>query len=232
MKKIVLIIFLNVFFGNISFADENIFAQYLKEDNFKIKNNKEFIVRDDFVLATLDKNLKIKKQPQIYIKDEFVENTIAKDPKIKAKIENNKNRKVRYDCMRTSVMEISPKEYYTTKSNLQEGEYIDFVLANDFKYKNKTYPKGAPIKARVENINQNGIYGLPSELVLGNFVLANNLKLDAELSARGANRSIWIYPVARTFSVLLYNSGIIFMPIRGGHVRLKPEKTYEVEVYY
>ncbi len=195
-------ILLNFIITNLSFAYEDEIKKHLKND-FKLTTYRTIYVRDTFVEETLPKNLKIK------------DNTNIKNSTYTESL----------------ILKVYPKTFHTTKKDINEGEYIDFILAEDFIYKNKQYKKGSSIKARIENINQNGVYGLPSELVVGNFTFADNTKPEGEMNIRGADRSLWIYPISSLSSLIIYKSGVIFMPIRGGHAKLKPNKIYEIKVY-
>ncbi len=246
MKKVfAFFILLNYLLSGVSFAVEDELLRYL-DKNLKVKENKYIPVKDSFVEDTLNENLKIKKQAKNLIVDDFAEKTLAKDLKINKKPQEiisdslvlniDKNATVKKSDFVSKIsgenlyIKVTPRYYYTTRKGLKEGQRIDFVLADDFKFKNIVYKKGTPIKARVENINQNGIYGLPSEVVVGNFMLAENVKLEGELSKRGANRSVWVYPTVYTLCAF-FGLGVLFIPIRGGHAKLKPNKIYQFEVY-
>ena len=246
MKKVFAIfILLNYLSLGVSFAVEDELLRYL-DKNLKVKENKYMSVRDDFAENTLNENLKIKKQAKISVRDDFADKTLPKDLKL-----NKRQQEIVFDSLASNIdknktikksnyvskissenayIKVAPRYYYTTRKDLKEGQQIDFVLAEDFKFKNAVYKKGTPIKARVENINQNGIYGLPSEVIVGNFMLADNVKLEGELSKRGANRSVWVYPTVYTLCAF-FGLGVLFIPIRGGHAKLKPNKVYQFEVY-
>lgn len=161
------------------------------------------LIEDEFVDETLDKNLKIKKSKYIPIADNLSEN---KYQEIKIRIKNE----------------------YSTKDNLDEGDYIDFVTVEDVKLKDKIYPKDSIVKARIETISQNKAWGVPSDLIVGNFTLDNN-KLTGEISKTGANRSLWLYPAVEIGCIFL-GAGLLLIPIRGGHAKIKPTETYSLYV--
>ena len=75
----------------------------------------------------------------------------------------------------------------------------------------------------------NEAMGTPASLIVENFILANNVKLDGIISQTGANRTIWLYPTVLTMNVFC-GLGIFFMPIRGGHAKLKPSRVYEIDI--
>ena len=69
---------------------------------------------------------------------------------------------------------------------------------------------------------------MPSNLVVGNFTLDDN-KLSGEISKTGANRSLWLYPAIYATS-WLFGIGLLFIFIRGGHAKIKPNETHTL--YY
>ena len=71
--------------------------------------------------------------------------------------------------------------------------------------------------------------GTPASLIVGNFALTDNVKLDGQISQTGANRTIWLYPTVLTMNIFC-GLGILFMPIRGGHAKLRPSKVYEIDI--
>ena len=91
-------------------------------------------------------------------------------------------------------IKVAPLKYHTTRKDLFEGKIIDFILVEDTRINNKLYKKGTTIKARVETLSQNGAYGVPADLVIGNFTLPDNLTLHGDITQQGANRSLWVYP--------------------------------------
>ncbi len=228
MKKFITLFILFNFLGlSATYGVEDFLLKYL-DKNLTISKQQYEPIKDNFAQNSLNKNLKIKLQKQNTIKDEFVEQTLPKNLKIQK--QNQKNNKENAGYIEPSILKFSPVKYYSTRFNLQEGKYINLILVQDFTYKNKIFKKGTRLKARVENINPNGIYGLPSDLVIGNFTLEDNTKLEGEFTTRGANRSLWVYPTIHTLS-MFFGMGYVFIPIRGGHAKLKPQNIYEVEVY-
>lgn len=157
------------------------------------------LVEDEFVNSTLDKNLKIGKPKYTPIEDNILQDS---QKEIKVKIKNK----------------------YSTKDNFNEGEYIDFITLEDAKIKNKNYPKGSTVKARIETVSQNKSWGVPSDLVVGNFTLNGN-KLTGEILKTGANRSLWVYPAVIAGCMFL-GAGLLLIPIRGGHAKIRPSEVY------
>lgn len=235
----------NMLFFNCSFVcaiEDNLVE--LLDKNLKIQKAKQEPIIDDFVLKTLEPNLKIKKQNKIIITDNLV-NNLDKNLKIQKEIQrpvvdnlvfnldknstkplNKAEVNVKYDG---DKIKVAPLKYYTTRKDLFEGKIIDFILVQDTKINNKLYKKGTTIKARVETLSQNGAYGVPADLVVGNFTLPDNLTLHGDITKQGANRSLWVYPTGYILTPF-FLIGLLIFPIRGGHVKLKPEKVYDIEI--
>ena len=192
-----------------------------------------FYIEDDFVNSTLDKNLKIKNHKQNLITDDFVLNsssikTFKKDVVFDEILPNMPEHKfskkpVIFDENYKEV-KVKIKEPYTTKGNLDEGDYLDFVTLNDIKIKDKTYPKNSTVKARIETISLNKSWGVPSDVVVGNFALGD-INLSGDIRKQGANRSLWLYPTIYGASIF-FGAGLLLIPIRGGHAKIKPSDIY------
>lgn len=241
MKKIIAsFLLLNILSFNCSFAnviDDNLVE--LLDKNLKIQKVKQEPIIDDFVKQSLNPNLKIKNSEKIIITDKLTEN-LDKNLKIQKESQRpvidslalnlNKTDKnsadIKFDG---DKIKVAPLHYLTTRKDLFEGKIVDFILVEDIKINNKTYKKGTLIKARVETLSQNGAYGVPADLVVGNFTLPDNFVLHGNITKQGANRAIWVYPTSYLLS-FCFGLGLLILPIRGGHVKLKPEKVYNIEI--
>lgn len=226
MKKLFAAILILNFFSLNVFAIEDVFEDSLVKNlskDLKIEQVKKQEIKDDFIDRTLDKNLKIQKQVPVVYQD----NAIKELAQTHIYITGNKEQKFDFESLDEQVVKVSPKKYYTTRTNLEEGDLINFVLVQDVTIKNKTYKKGTPVIARVETVSKNGAYGVPSDLVIDNFILNSNVKLTGSIEKKGANRSLWVYPCAYGLS-WFFGLGLLFLPIRGGHAKLKPNHTYEL----
>jgi len=241
MKKIIsLFLSLKFIFINCSFAsaiNDNLVE--LLDKNLKIQKVKQEPIVDDFAIKTLDLNLKIKQEKEVVIIDNLAEK-LNKNLKIEKENQrlvvdsfalnlnktNKNNANVKFDGDKVKV---SPLNYLTTRKDLFEGKIIDFILIEDIKINNKTYKKGTLVKARVETLSQNSAYGVPADLVIGNFTLPNNFVLHGNITKQGANRAIWVYPTGYILMPFFF-IGLLIFPIRGGHVKLKPEKVYNIEI--
>lgn len=246
MKRIFCVFLLiNFLFANSAFAsivvDE--LANSL-DKKLKIEYVETEKIEDEFALNYINQNLKIKKNKNAYFKDELVEN-LPKDLKIQKQKQNAITDNLVNYINKTTVsavvkneidfnfeqgkIKVSPIKRYTTRTGLYEGESIDFVLVQDVKIKDKLYKKGELIRARVETVSKNMAYGVPADLVISNFVLPDKTLLSGQIERQGANRALWVYPTGYILMPFFLLGAFIF-PIRGGHAKLYPSKTYEVEI--
>jgi len=195
------------------------------------------IINDDFVENTLDKNLKIKKYQYYPIVDDFAACNKNSNPLKKAvSFDEITPRMPEHRFVRKPVVfddnykevKIRIKDFYTTKSNFQEGEEIEFLTLDDVQIRNKNFPKNSIVKARLETISKNKSFGVPSDVVIGNFML-DNIPLSGEISKTGANRSLWLYPVVYN-TVWFFGAGLLLIPIRGGHAKIKPSQIFTLYV--
>lgn len=164
----------------------------------------------DELIKYLNPDLKIKIQEPKIVEDSLIKYL---DPNLKIEKITPKNNETSY--------KIKIKEALTTKNKkLKEGDYIDFILIED----TSIDKKGTIIKARIENISQNNSYGVPASISISNFKINNNL-IEGAIEKTGANRAIWLYPTTYFLS-LFFGIGVLLIPIRGGHAKLKPNEIY------
>ena len=207
------------------------------------------LVNDDFVLQTLNKNLKIKEYKVELVKDDLIDKefvfkyknekypkmSVMTDDLVNSTLYKYKNQKlITYTPIDFSKLEkisvkLKPINYITTRNKtLKEGNNIEFVLVQDFFLNKKLYKKGTKINARIENIILNQAYGLPARIEIGDFRI-DNTKLDGILTQQGANRALWVIPTGYIISAF-FGVGFLIYPIRGGHAKLKQEKTYFLDI--
>ena len=210
------------------------FAETSLSKDLVIKKVEPASITDDFAEKTLDKNLKIKISDYEPIKDTFAESNKTKNiairkystpeeilPKVTQKFVR---KQVIIDESSSTKVVVRISKYFTTKSKVDEGTDVEFQTVDDVKISNKMYPKGSIVKARVETIAQNGTMGVPSDLVVGNFML-DNIPLCGEINKVGANRSLWVYPCVCGL-LYFFCAGLLFIPIRGGHAKIRPSETF------
>lgn len=110
----------------------------------------------------------------------------------------------------------------TTKKNLTEGQKLLFLTTEDVVLSHKkVLPAGSRVFGRVETISKNEMMGIPANLIVGNFKIEYmpTIELQGSINKQGANRSIWVKPLAP-----------ILFAVRGGHAKIKVQDTYEI--YY
>ena len=147
------------------------------------------------------------------IEDEFVMRTLDKNLKIKPYIPKL------YLENKTPVR-IKIKKNFTTKTNPKEGTYIEFETVG----KVKTYPIGTTVRGRLETVSQNCMFGVPADIVIGNFEI-NGKPLSGEIAVQGANRTIWLRPCIY-FGTIFLGAGMALSPIRGGHAKIRQKEIY------
>lgn len=205
----------------------------------KITPAQKPIIKDAFVEQTIGTNLKPKPVKKVIITDSFAQNNKNKNQYTKPKVDFSEQKVANIkqitqpkiaivNSENSTPIKIRVKKYISTKQKIDEGEFIEFETLSDVKIKNKMYKAGTTVKARIETISYNKIWGVPSDLIIGNFSL-DGKKLTGEISKTGANRSLWLYPTAY-ITTLFFGLGVFLIPIRGGHAKIKPQQTYNV--YY
>lgn len=238
MKKLLIVFLCINFFCLPSYGmitDE--FAEKTLNKNLKIKQYEPSKLTDEFAEKTLSKNLKITSYSYIQISDDFAEKNTGKNnisktntivEEILPNIKNIPNRRkiVIFDKANAQQIPIRIKNFYSTKQNLSEGDYIEFLTIKKINIKNQSFPEGSVIKARIENISPNQSMGIPADVIIGNFSI-NNIPLSGEIHITGANRTLWVYPSSIALSLLL-GIGFAITPIRGGHAKIKPHKTFVI----
>lgn len=177
-------------------------------------------ITDNFVEASLDKSLKIN-QPHV---QKISENL----PKVSESRKPDVFPKRVYTEENGVPVQIKIKSDLTTKSQPEEGEYLKFETVSDVKFKNHFYPKGTLVQARVENVSMNQAMGVPADLIIGSFKLGNTV-LEGEVKKTGANRSLWVYPCTYG-GMMFFGAGLLFMPIRGGHAKIKTTETFTLYI--
>ena len=241
MKKIIaIIICLQVFLLPTYSQIEDSFVNSSLDKNLQTKVVKQVYIKDSLVDTTLDKNLKIKEQKISYIEDSFAEQNKNKNVVHKQNfvIEENlptvnnvalvvKKKSGISDFSKSQDIKICIKNYLTTKNCDEEGSYIEFITKDDNTINNVFFPKGSIVKARIENISLNKKMGVPSELIISNFSIGKT-PLIGQIEKTGANRSLWLYPTVYV-GACFFGAGLLLVPIRGGHAKLRPEEVYTVQ---
>ncbi len=150
------------------------------------------------------------------IEDDFVNATLDKNLKIKKPQETVISNEI--------PVKIRIKDELTTKIRPVEGDYIEFETVEAF----KSFPAGTTVKGRIEYLSMNFTWGVPADIIVSNFKIGNK-PLYGEIKSTGADRTLWLRPVI-ILSTLLGGIGVVLIPIRGGHAKIKTDKIYTV--YY
>lgn len=222
------------------------FAESTLSKDLKFKPASSTNIQDIFVEESLNKNLIPKEYNYINIEDNLAkklsnnigqnyktpERQFISDEILPAADYSNTNTKnpemvneiMISDTQNTIPVQIKIKKNLTTKEKLQEGNWIYFETLNDAKINNVSYKKGTQVKARIETISQNKIWGTPADLIIGNFSIGNTPLL-GEINKTGANRALWLYPTVY-FGTFLFGAGLLLIPIRGGHAKIKTTEKY------
>ncbi len=219
---------------------EDEFAQKTLINGAKVKKVLEPRIVDDFAESTPDKNIKVETREIRPIQDIFAEKNRNKNNYIKPTVDfseleiviKNENRvkKKVVDIGDNSIpVKIQIKKHFSTKHKVDEGDFVEFKTLADVKIKNKTYQAGTIVQGRIETISQNKIWGVPSDLVIGNFTI-NGEPLKGEINKTGANRSLWLYPTIY-ITTMMFGVGLLLIPLRGGHAKIKPTQVYTVHYH-
>lgn len=218
------------------------FVEKTLSNKQKVITIQQPIIKDVFVEKTLDTKAKYKPAKSNLITDSFAENNKNKNQYTKPIVDFGEQtvvsspnsiqpRKIVIINDENSIpIKIRVKNYISTRQRFDEGDFIEFETLSEVKIKNKVYPAGTTVNARVETISYNKIWGVPSDLIIGNFSL-DGKSLTGEVSKTGANRSLWLYPTVY-ITTWFFGVGLLLIPIRGGHAKIKPQQTFTVHYQY
>ena len=218
------------------------FTEKTLSNKQKVTTIQQPIIKDTFVEKTISTKAKYKSVKNNIITDSFAENNKNKNQYTKPIVDFSEQKvvisqktvqpkKVAIINNENSIpIKIHSKKHISTKQKIDEGDLLEFETESEIKIQNKIYPAGTIINARVETISYNKIWGVPSDLIVGNFSL-NEKRLNGEISKTGANRSLWLYPTVYV-TTCFFGVGLLLIPIRGGHAKIKPKQTYTVYYQY
>lgn len=224
-----------------AFCIQDDFANATLSKNLVPKSVPKSAITDEFVRTTLSENLQIKTHKNIIIEDTFTQNNKNKNTHKKPKVElddkpitlakNTTEKRAKNFSANADgkAIKIKIKKPLSTKHKIDEGDYIEFETLQNVKIKNKTYPAGTTVRARIETISQNKIWGVPADLTIGNFEIAG-VPLSGEINKTGANRSLWLYPTVY-MTTFFFGLGLLLIPIRGGHAKIAPIHIYTINYF-
>ena len=203
-----------------------------------IQKAKNPVIVDEFTENSLAKRFNATTLEYKIIEDNFAQNNKNKNTYSKPKIDfaeqiivaGEKSAKTKKTVIiteeNTIPIKIRIKKHLSTRHKVDEGDYIEFETLSEVKIKDKVYPRGTTIQARIETISQNKIWGVPWDLVIGNFAI-DGKSLQGEITKTGANRSLWLYPTIY-ITTFFFGFGLLLIPIRGGHAKISPTQTYTI----
>lgn len=224
-----------------AYIQDDFVEQTLSKD-LKIKSYQKPIIVDDFAEKNLEKNQRIIKVEQ-KINDSFAEKNTNKSVPIQKVVITEQLPTI---TGRTDLTPVRTKAFFgdstsqgleipiricsllSTKQFPEEGDYVEFETLKEIKIKNKTYPQGTRVKARIETVSMNFSLGVPADIILGNFSI-DNIPLYGNVQKIGANRALWVKPCSY-IGTFFMGAGILLLPIRGGHAKVRPSEVYTV--YY
>ncbi|MDD3593012.1 MAG: hypothetical protein PHX18_00120 [Candidatus Gastranaerophilales bacterium] len=207
------------------------------EDDFAKKSlNKENIQKPDYTNKLIN-------SPLDFFKKEKKQEVIISDEQIKKYLEEKKyeipqvNLVYDYTSIEQYPIKIKVAKYVTSKQKNAEGQFINFYTKEKITLKDGTIlPANTLITGRIETIAPNQVMGIPADIDIGSFKIDNypNINIQGTLDKKGANRAIWVYPLAYS-GIIFFGIGVVvtyflFMPIRGGHAKLQKWQTYTI--YY
>lgn len=106
----------------------------------------------------------------------------------------------------------------TSTANIQEGDSVNFLTADDIFINSSVYiKKGTPVKGTITSIEDNDYLYVPATLYAENFVTKN---VDGKL----VKLSGIVYKAGNNHWELTQFIPIPFVYLRGGEVQIKPKK--------
>lgn len=155
------------------------------------------------------------------LQDEFIEDLRPEEKK--ETIYNFEN----YDKI---GINIRIKNEIKSEKELYEGQEIEFTVEdNVFRKKCLLIKKNTTIKAKVNLIITSGMNGIPASVIFSDFIIPGLKKenISPELEIFGQDRSLLVFPLKWALTPLP-PTGSLTNFIKGGKVKIKPNKTYTI----
>lgn len=204
---------------------------FLITDDFIQKNSQEFkitqpkiddfLITDDFILKNSRKIFIFKP----YYHDYFAEHSLKKykHTVYKRKIYNFQN-------IHHTYIKVRPEREISTKHAINAGDKVYFYVEENVQKDGKTIiKKGEKLTARVATISESGLYGIPADIIIGDFQLGD-IQLSGEITKEGFTHTYWIIPVSNVASFFIPFSGQLFRFIHGGHAKIKTKDVFELQL--
>ena len=142
------------------------------------------------------------------------------------------NTKYDYTDLDVVPIKLCISENIKSEANLYEGQTVEFRLLKHIYYKNKIYAKrGTIIPAKVKMIITSGMNGIPASIIFGDFEIEGikPSQLTNTYEVFGQDRSLIVFPLKWVLTILP-PSGTLTNFIKGGHAKLKTNKT--ITIYF
>lgn len=199
-----------------SFADKNL--------SKPIFDNK--IIEDEAVKNELNNNYYAK----ITIDNSIIEDdAVTKNENLKTAVKPVIKLKLINENAEIIKIPISSIFQINTENNtiINEGQTLTFkVLKNIYKNGDVFIAKGTPVSALVETLTQPSFGGDPAEIHIGRFttidINGKKVELTGEIQKQGANRAIWVRPLADIVSWgSIYGTPLMLLYfVKGGDVKI------------
>lgn len=211
--------------------EQNQISDFLITEEFIQKNSKEinvsqpkiedFLITDDFILKNSDKIFIFK--PHYH--DYFAEYSLKKYKNVVYKRKTYDFQNIHHTYVKVhSAREIS------TKHEINAGDEVYFYVDENVQKDGKTIiKKGEKLTARVATISESGLYGVPADIIIGDFQLGD-IPISGEITKEGFTHTYWIIPVSNVASFFIPFSGQLFRFIHGGHAKIKTKDVFELQL--
>lgn len=200
---------------------EDFIQKNLQEINIMQPDIKDFLITDDFILKNSGKIYIF--QPHYH--DYFADYSLKKYKNIVYK------RKI-YDFQNIHhlYVKVHSARDISTKQAINAGDRVYFYVDENVKKDGKTIiRKGEKITARIETISESGLYGVPADIIIGDFKI-RDIPIAGEITKEGFTHTYWIIPASNIASFFIPFSGQLFRFIHGGHAKIKTKDTFELQL--
>ena len=160
------------------------------------------------------------------IQDEFAESTL------KSAVPAYTHTKYDYTNLDVVPIKLCVAQNIKSEAELYEGQEVEFRVLTHAIYKNKIIVKrGQIVPAKVKMIITSGMNGIPASIIFEDFRIegVEPGQLSDTYEVFGQDRSLIVFPLKWLLTVLP-PSGSLTNLIKGGHAKLKTNKT--IEIYY
>lgn len=204
---------------------------FLITNDFIIKNDTpktfqqqaihDFLITEDFI----SKNSTQFSPAKSAIRDEFMQNRL-KDCEYRV----YKQKKYDFQNVNHLFVKVHSAKIISTKNPMNVGDEVFFMVSENVTKNGKILvKKGELVSARVETISESGTYGVAADIIIGNFKIGNT-SLTGEISKEGFTHAYWVIPVSQAAGFFIPFSNYAFRFIRGGHAKITPKETFELQL--